>query len=252
MQITFLSLNLLEGGIYWDNIIDLITREKPDILCLQEVFDGDINQPNNFQTIKRLRKLLPHYFFFFSPELFEVWPHGQGDQGNAIFSRFPITEKWTIPLHGSYARIVRPQGKADFSHYPKNLQHAVISIDNHSLHVYNLHGIWELGGEDTPERLNMSDIIVREVKNRKNTLLMGDFNLKPHTTTIRNIETYMKNVFKNQFKTTFNMRHKTNPGYATAVVDMFFVSPDIITLSTSSPDDDVSDHIPLLVKISLT
>jgi len=251
MKIKFLLLNLLEGGIYWENITRLIQRENPDILCLQEAFNGDIHQPINFQSITRLRALLPHYHYYFSPELFEIWPQGQGDQGNVIFSRFPITEEKTVFLHSSYKRIFRPEKEDDFSHYPKNIQHVTIPLNEVSLHVFNLHGIWGRGGEDTPERLRMSNIIVNEIKGKDPAVLMGDFNLKPHTKTIGLIEERMTNVFGNTLTTTFNMKHKTNPGYATAVVDMFFISSNISVISKTSPDDDVSDHLPFIVTIEV-
>lgn len=249
MKTKILLLNLLEGGIYWENITRLIQRENPDILCLQEVFDGDIHQPANFQSIARLRALLPHYYYYFSPELFEIWPQGQGDQGNAVFSRFPIVDKKTISLHGTYKRLIRPPKEDDFSHYPKNLQHVVIPLGGEKLHVFNMHGIWGREGGDTPERLRMSNIIVNAVKEKDPAVLVGDFNLKPNTKTISSIEKHMTSVFKNDFITTFNMKHKTNPGYATAVVDMFFVSPHITVVSKSSPGDDVSDHLPFVVTI---
>ncbi len=251
MKIKILSLNLLEGGIYWNNITTFIKRENPDVLCLQEVFNGDTKQPSNFQTITRLGTLLPLYRSYFSPALFEIWPHGQGDQGNAIFSRFPIMEKKTISLHGVYKRLIRPEEENDFSHYPKILQRVTIPINDKNLHVFNVHGIWGKDGRDTPERIRMSNNIVSEVKNKQLALLMGDFNIQPNTRTIAQIEKYMTNVFKGEFVTTFNMNHKTNPGYATAVVDMFFASPDVVVVSKSSPLDDVSDHRPLIVTIEV-
>ncbi len=61
----------------------------------------------------------------------------------------------------------------------------------------------------------------------------------------------MVNVFKDELATTFNMKHKVDPGYATAAVDMFFASSDIKIVSKSCPDDDVSDHKPLVVTIEI-
>ncbi len=114
-----------------------------------------------------------------------------------------------------------------------------------------MHGIWGLDGGDTPERLRMSELIVQEISGKTPAVLTGDFNLKPNTQTIQNIEKHMINVFKNEMKSSFNMRHKTNPGYATAVVDMFFATSDINILSKSVPDDDVSDHLPLLCELEV-
>lgn len=251
MKIKFLQLNLLEGGIYWENITALIKRENPDILCLQEVFNGDAKQPPHFQSIRRLTSLLPHYSHYYSPELYEIWPQGQTDQGNAIFSRFPIEQEKTVFLHGVYKRLIRPPQENDFSHYPKNMQRVVIPINGKQLHVFNLHGIWGKEGDDSPERSRMGNIIVKEIKEKEYAVLMGDFNLKPSTQVVADIEKHMVNVFKNDFTTSFNMKHKTNPGYATAVVDMFFASPEVEVISKSSPEDDVSDHCPFIVTIGV-
>ncbi|MEP7167361.1 MAG: endonuclease/exonuclease/phosphatase family protein [Candidatus Woesebacteria bacterium] len=251
MNIKILSLNLFEGGLFWENIEAFIKRENPDILCLQEVFNGDQKQPVSFQSVKRLGVLLPDFYSYYSPELFEIWPHGQGDGGNAIYSRFPLSDEKTIFLHEEYRKILRPRREDDFSHYPKNLQSIVVTMDGKKLHVCNLHGIWGLEGTDTKERLRMSKLIVKEIKKKQPLVLMGDFNLKPETETIGNIEKQLTNVFKGEMVSSFNMEHKSNPGYATAVVDMFFASKDIKIVAKSVPDDDVSDHKPLLVTIEI-
>lgn len=251
MSAKILCLNLFEGGLFWDNIASFIKRENPDILCLQEVNDANTRQPLNFQTRTHLKHLLPDFCSYYSPEIHEVWPQGGGDGGNAIYSRFPIKRKKTTFLHREYQRIVRPKDEKDFSHYPKNLQHVVIDVGGKGLHVCNMHGVWGLDGGDTPERLRMSKIIVDEVKHEKPLVLMGDFNVKPDTQTITEIEKQLINVFKGELVSSFNMRHKKNPGYATAVVDMFFMSKDLRVVSKSVPEDDVSDHKPLLVTIEL-
>ncbi len=248
-KVKILCLNLFEGGMFWDNIQSFITRENPDILCLQEVSNGDEKQPANFQTIRRLTSLLPNHYFYYSPEFCEVWTQGEGDGGNAIFSRFPLQDTRTVFLHGAYHRFARSD-KKDFTEYPKNLQEATVTIEGKKLHLFNMHGIWGSDGNDNPERLEMSKKIGEIVRGKSPSVLMGDFNLQPATQTIANIEKYMNNVFKGELTTSFNMRHKTNPGYATAVVDMFFATTDISIISKSCPDDDVSDHKPLIVTLS--
>lgn len=251
MKVKILNLNLFEGGIFWENIQKFILRENPDILCLQEVFDGDGAQPINFQTIPRLKAIFPNHHLFYSPELYEIWPHGAGDTGNAILTHLPIVEEKTIFIHRQYQRIIRPRDEKDFSHYPKNLQHAVVQIEDKNLHVCNMHGIWGFDGKDNPQRLDMGKKIIKEINGKSPAILLGDFNQGPDTQTIAIIEKQMVNVFKGELTSTFNMRHKTDPGYATAVVDMFFASPDIKFVSKSCPDDDVSDHKPLMVTIDI-
>ncbi len=74
------------------------------------------------------------------------------------------------------------------------------------------------------------------------------------TQTIRNIEKHLNNVFKDELSTTFNVKHKDLtrfPGYATAVVDMVFVSSDLQVQSKKCPAVDVSDHLPLVCDLVL-
>ncbi len=251
MTLKILSLNLFEGGILWDNIVTFLHKEQPDILCLQEVIDGSADQPTHFQSITRLKKVLPDFHYFFSPELYEVSSKGEGDIGNAIFSRFPLSNQQTIFLNGKYQKVNRPEDKEDFSTDPKNLQSCLVTVAEKSIHVLNLHGIWGLDGGDNPDRLEMSEKIIGVIRDKLSLVLMGDFNVRPDTQTIRNIEKHLVNVFKDELTTSFNMRHKTNPGYATAVVDMFFATSDLTIVSHCCPDDDVSDHKPLVVMIEM-
>ncbi|MBI3620307.1 hypothetical protein HY214_04160 [Candidatus Roizmanbacteria bacterium] len=97
----------------------------------------------------------------------------------------------------------------------------------------------------------MSKVIIDEIKDKENIILAGDFNVKPKTKTITDIENYLVNVFKNELKSTFNMRQKTDPGYATAVVDMIFVSRNFKVAKHSCPDIDVSDHLPLVAELTI-
>lgn len=252
MTVKILCLNLWEGGILWDNIVKLLKRENPNIMCFQEAFDATSPAPHQYQTVKRMRELLPNYYHVYSPELYEIRPDGEGDTGNLIISQYPISYSETIFLFGDYQTITRPK-TIEFSHYPKNMQCAHITLPNtKELHVHNVHGIWGLDGRDSPERLRMSHIITTHVANKQNVIVAGDFNLKPDTQTIDTIEQKLMNVFKGDMISSFNMKHKSNPGYATAVVDMVFTSPDVKVVDKKILDDDVSDHKGLLLTIDVS
>ena len=56
-------------------------------------------------------------------------------------------------------------------------------------------------------------------------------------------------VFEHNLKTTFNRKQKTDPAFASAVVDMVFVSPDMAVKRAVCEMVDVSDHLPLLVEL---
>jgi endonuclease/exonuclease/phosphatase family metal-dependent hydrolase len=47
------------------------------------------------------------------------------------------------------------------------------------------------------------------------------------------------------------MKYKDDRGYATAAVDMIFVSSSTKILKKECPDVEVSDHLPLVVELEI-
>lgn len=76
--------------------------------------------------------------------------------------------------------------------------------------------------------------------------------MQEKTKSIALLEEHLVNVFKQDNRvTSFNMRHKTNPGYAVAVVDMLFVSSSLVVLEHRQCDENVSDHLALTATIEV-
>ena len=255
MNLKFISLNLYEGGLLFDNISTFLKAENADIIAFQEVNNGvDPKLPSNLRSIQVLSELLPDYHHFFAPEILLRYPEGKIDIGNAIFSRFPISNEETIFLNIPYGEYDPVPIGGDFSKHPKNMQCCAVNVDDTTLKVCNLHGIWGLDGTDNEDRLKMSDLIVDQIEGKGKVILAGDFNLKPNTQTIANIEKHLNNVFKDELKTTFNLTRKDLerfPGYATAVVDMIFTSQELAVINHYCPKVDVSDHLPLIIEVEV-
>ncbi len=230
----------------FEPILEFLKKEKPDILAVQEAYNG-----RYFDLEKRLRSIdvLKGEFSyeFFSPACIAVLKEGKFEAGNAIFSNLPIIETNTaffeIPF-GEVANYETPG--SDFSLTPRNLQHAVIKAEDTNLNVFNTQGIWGKDSEDNERRLKMSEAIVKKIRNKENVILAGDFNVMPHTRTVFNIEQHLTSVFKDKVKTTFNLKQKSNPGLADAAIDMVFVSNDLKIIDSYCSDVNVSDHLPLV------
>ncbi len=253
MKLKIITLNLFEGGVLMDNILSFLNRENADIIFLQEAYNSkDKNQPINFQTLTILKQNFPDYYFKFAPEGREILPNLKVEFGNLILSRIKITSHEAIFFDVPYdSNFNKSQKNGDFSFDPQNLQKAKITIGHKTITLLNIHGIWGFDGLDNPRRLKMGSKIINSFKNEKNIILGGDFNLIPQTKTIARIEKYLVNIFKNELKTTFNMKYKTIPGYNTAVVDMLFVSPQLKVVNHYCPSDDVSDHRPLVAMVQI-
>jgi len=251
MKIKFATLNIWEGGKMFDSVVSFVKKEDPDIVLMQEVRNGKNPKfEKRFRIIEILKKELGYPSSVFSPAFLNTVAIGKVEEGNAIFSRFPIIHDKVRFFDNQYGEFNSIYSK-HFELIPAILQHAVIEFENLKLNIFNVHGIWGLDGKDNRRRLKMSETIVNEIKDKGNVVLAGDFNSLPNTKTIQNIEKYLINVFKDELTTTFNMKQKDKEGYATSVVDMVFVSKNIKVLDYSCPSVDISDHLPLVCVFDL-
>lgn len=253
MRVKVLCLNLWYGGRLWEPLLAFLRRENPDILCAQEVYDGrDVSLPPWFQTVERFKQDLGFPHVSFAAAYGEVTPHGVIPCGNAVFSRLPLT-----PVHvWFYDTPFNPRRdeeaeRPDFTRTPRNLQHVAVETAAGPINVFNTQGIWGFDDRDNPRRLHQSEVILRAVRGKPRTVLAGDFNVGEDTETMRRIGSALTSIFVEEFVSSFNLRHKTAPGFATSVVDGVFVSSDLRVVSRRAPHADVSDHIPLVCELAV-
>lgn len=248
MKIKYLSLNAWLGGKLWDTMVDFLKREDADIVALQEVYGGeDPKLEKRLRTIQALTKEAPYTYTAFAPAMIDTklnlpW-------GNAILSKFPITKHEAIFFDVPFGKCEIKTENAEYA--PRNMLHAVIDLKATTINVFSLHGIWGKDGDDNPRRLAMSDTIAKHTQRLPHVILSGDSNVKENTETVRKLERHLRNVFKGERTTSFNMRIKTDQNFAHAVVDHLLVSPDLIVIEHHQPDVDASDHLPLIATIEI-
>lgn len=237
-----------------DGLLDFIKKQNADVYLFQEVFDGkDSSLDRQYRSMEVFSDQLglPHQHF--APSFIEDLEDGNKViQGNAIFSRFPLKEismtYYDVPFG------IRENNPKGFEFTPRSLQHVVAQVDNKQLHLLNTQGIWGEHGRDTPRRVAMAEHILREVGTHDPLVLAGDFNVQPRSKTVEMLENALTSVFKDELETSFNVKRKdlvASPGYATAVVDMVYVSQGVKVLAHECPVVDISDHLPLVVEVSL-
>lgn len=246
MKIKFLSFNILWGGLF-SGVSNFISSENPDILTLQEAKENEV-----LVDIKN-RTGLSHSHFL--PLYTHREVNGETLIGNMTLSKYEIREgNQSYFNRDSLVNEIytKEEVDADPQRVPRGIQHTQIALEEKIINVFNVHGIWGWDGLDSELRTKMSDIIVRDISGKENVILAGDFNMFPATQAIDNIEKHLKNVFKDELKTTFNIKRKPDSGnWANSVVDMMFVSPNINILEHYSPQVDVSDHLPLVAVLEI-
>jgi len=250
MPIKFVTLNIWWGGELFDNAIEFLKRENPDILSIQEAITGvGTEVPKKFKTINQIRSEFSYKYYSFAPAFNKQTKYGVIEVGNVIFSRFPIVFSQTVFFDIPYGTWPKIKNE-DFTNVPRNIIHAKIDVNSSLLNIFNVHGIWGINGNDNDRRLSMGEKIVTLVKDKENTILSGDFNISPNTKTIAGIKKYLISVLKDELTTSFNKKRKSDIKYHTAVADMIFVSKEIKITNHYCPQVDVSDHLPLVTNFS--
>lgn len=252
MVLKIVCLNLWQGGNLLPGIINFLRQENADILGLQEVYNGtDPELADKYRSLEVIKSNLEYEYSDFAPAFLDNKPEGQIEQGNAVFSKLPIKGSNVTFFNEPY-RTDYEETLENFPTCPRNLQHVVVMAEATEINFFNFQGVWDMDGDNySPQRQRMSSIILKAIEGKTNVILMGDTNAKPTNQAIKNIKKELKTVFKDSVTTTFNMRRKDNPGYATAAVDMMFVSHNIQVLNRTIPPVDISDHLPLVVDLKV-
>jgi endonuclease/exonuclease/phosphatase family metal-dependent hydrolase len=252
VTIKVLTLNVWHGGKLLEDMLAFLESENADILVVQEAYnDPRPELPPNFRTVEMIQNRLHYPATDFAPTFLQIMPALKSERGNAIFSRFPITHRDVTFFNEPYSDEYYDESPY-FATSPRNLQHVSLNTPAGQINVFNLQGVWDLDGDSySLPRIRMSDIIIQSIKDKPNVILAGDTNAKPTNEAILRIEKHLHNVFARELTTSFNMRHKMNPGYATAIVDMIFTSPAFQIVSHECPDIDISDHLPLIATLQL-
>ena len=256
MKIKVVSLNLWHGGKLFTAIVKFLQQQQADIIALQEVYDGsDPNLPDKYHSMERLQKHLSYPYSDFVQAYPESLPQGIVPHGNAILSKFPITKHVLIQMTGQIQEgFVYKDIPEHWPIFPSPLQHVQLDVNGQdSVNVFNMHGVWDMDGDNySDKRKQMSEAIISATQSLPNVIVTGDSNAKSSNQAMCNIEAHLKPVFGPELTSTFNMRRKTNPGYATAAVDLMYVSSEFTVLSRECPDVDISDHLPLVVSLELS
>ncbi|HVV26288.1 MAG TPA: endonuclease/exonuclease/phosphatase family protein [Candidatus Saccharimonadales bacterium] len=253
MKIKTVSLNLWNGGRLMEPVLDFLRDQAADVVFLQEAYDG--TEPNlelRFRSMRVLAKKLRYPHAEFAPAMLDKLPEGNIPAGNAILSKYALSASDTVFFNEPFHELTSTNSRT-FRTMPRILQHVTAKTPAGLLNLLNVHGVWDLDGDNFGERRReMRDKILRIIMGKPNIILAGDTNAQPTNKMWEAIEQPLVSVFGTELKSTFNMKHKTNPGYATARVDMIFTSPNIKVLEKRCHEVDVSDHLPLSATLEIT
>jgi endonuclease/exonuclease/phosphatase family metal-dependent hydrolase len=245
-----ISLNTWGGKIFEPLIVFLKDNASDtDIFCFQEVLAGGSGQTSRGEMkslYEDISNILINHLGYFS-EYGEGGYYSENSKnldfkyGIAIFVKKEHRQSFVegITLYDS--------GKKWTDYNGRFAAGASIAVNVLDFTIINVHGLWQGGGKkDTEARLEQSKRIINlasKIKERK--IICGDFNLKPDTESIKILEQSTINLVKKFGITSTRSSLYTKPE---RFADCILVSSNIKVNHFEVLKDEVSDHLPLLLK----
>jgi endonuclease/exonuclease/phosphatase family metal-dependent hydrolase len=243
-----LQLNLWEGRLI-RQIPAFVKRLNPDIICMQEVFSSEskLGTPTDmFSSLQKIRTAGDYPYSFFSPLLSSVYAGENVDYGNAILSKFPLSNEETLFTEGSYNRREISMNVTPGSN---NLQVAEVSSPQSSFYLANHQGYWEinrLGDEVSVQKMTLVSDRLRKCPTP--LILAGDLNVTAESPAMRVFDGFLEDLTATHgITTTLSDLGKVND----AACDHILISPGIRVQNYYVADDLISDHKAVVLDFEL-
>lgn len=254
--IKLVQLNIWQGRLL-NEIVKFINQEKPDLLCLQEVYSRNDPPPpmyDFYQSYQIIRSLFPDSqhadydrYGFFSPHF---GLKGQFEYGNAVLSKIPFTK----PPESKFTngRFVSYETLDNFKNNQLCMQKVQVEIGGQVIDLFNHHGYWDRNPMGKPESLSGMEVVASEIdKSSAHKILTGDLNVKPESPALGPLnEMPLINLTRaNNLPSTLSQYGKAE-GVA---CDYILVSEGIkvINFGIGRNRVPVSDHEPLVLEFTV-
>lgn len=249
-------------GMKIDNtakILDFIKNENPEICVFQETTRALSQKVKpKYKSANDLISI-SEYSSFFAPiyeakcvtinnEIVEDFG-GKLQQGILTLSKFKIKQKQNLFYYNEYKK----EYDATFfkeKDWCRSISNVILNNESKDLQIIGVHGIWtkdKLGKND--ERIQkQTEFILSQVRNDIPCIVLGDFNLLPQSNSIKNLSKNLRNILQEyNIKTTrppFDDGLEKESNFQ--ICDYVFVNDKVIVKNLTCPENEISDHYPLI------
>lgn len=253
-----LSRNDNRGSRTRQKMMDLIRKENPDILCMQEFYYS--THPDLYNNLKYIREDLgyPYYCFGGSSDGNMQW------FGQAIFSRFPIIDSSKL----YFPKPAQPEAllMADVVANNDTIRVMTTHLQSVQFQKEDLENIEEIKDREDSLLQNSRNIfsklrlaarrraiqaeVVREqiAQSPYPLILTGDFNDIPNSYTYRTISKGLQDVF---LEKGFGIGRTYSGISPTLRIDYILTSKSFSVMQFQRLVRDLSDHYPLVVDLRM-
>lgn len=254
------------------NMMQLIAKENPDVICLQEYYSNN----QFFHNTDYIRDTLGYKYFYFPPAV-ENTRQPKGKVQTTLWKNGPLLQQWGVATFSKYP--IADTGTIRFNNTHTNrCIYTDINVNNKQVRVYNVHfqsihlGYDDYAAIDSMEetqQTNWTSVknILRKMKlaytrrslqanavsqsmaNYKGAaLLCGDFNDVPVSYTYQTVKQNLQDAFVEKgggFGATFVNR------FSIFRIDYVLPDKDIKVNSYKTIRQPLSDHYPVCVSLGL-
>jgi len=173
------------------------------------------------------------------------------EQGNQILSKYPIIEAANEYYYKSYSYMLDWSNWKEEDH-GRALQVVELDIDGKRLQILNIHGIWTADKMGDYRTIKECNYVVEAARRKKiATIITGDFNLLPDTSSIKILNAEFRNLIDEYEIKTTRPDFKDEIDEGRNVVDYVFVSDEIRVKNFQVFNNDISDHLPILLDFEI-
>jgi endonuclease/exonuclease/phosphatase family metal-dependent hydrolase len=239
MKLKILSWNIWQGK-HLSEIIEFLKNAKADVIALQEVIVKD-----DKNTAEVIAKELGYVYAYY-PAVEQNYFGCQ--QGNAIVSRYPITEQKVHILSNESLYVNTAETE------PRIAVETTLLVDDINIKVFSVHLAYSHEFQPSHMRELQVDNLLK-VLPKTSAILMGDFNSHPDNPIIGKLDTMMKNADLKLTEPTWTIYPFEYQGFRETELrhrlDYIFTTPNMHAEDFRVEHSKGSDHLPISATIEV-
>lgn len=243
-----MNISLLQWNIWIhekpENVLSLIKQLNPDIICLQELTQN-FDSTGNIDVSAFLSQSLGYNYYYAQAH---SWPgvKGERNQGNGIFTRFPIKTKTY-----KFVQPIAQTGSHGYANEGRVLAIAELEINHSLVTIGTTHLSYTDRFEETLAKITEENNLLEALKVVNNKLIItGDFNTSEKSYLVQAMEKKYKHAGPAYVEKTWT----TKPFYYNGFdedklnwrLDYVFTTHDITVTNSEIIQTEFSDHLPIL------
>ena len=241
-----MHLTVLQWNVWFkeniERVIDVLKAQDADIICLQELTRGYIEQSQE-NTWEYIAHGLGYEYRV--QEIPIVTPEAQWSQANAIFSRYPITNKVVHWIH-------EPRDFEDLTDQYRGYLEITVDVKGNHFTIATTHMSFNTDPNNDQELQTLLSIVDSK---QSHFILTADLNALPDSQRVAELEKRLHHAGPPYDQKTWTTKPFRHEDFEAATLDwrydFVFTSQDVNVADARIVQTDVSDHLPILTAIEL-